>query len=191
MYTVVLFDTSTKEFHEFPTVYCHYFEQKSGTGMELDLLQKYLFVPLDIFRKNQQNKGITGKLDAWLTFLSMDDPEVILRLIQQWPEFKPMYEEAYDICRNIEGVMEMFSKELQELDRNTVQYMIDEMQETIDKQKEQLKEQKRLEKQKEKQWEERLEEQLEELRKQKEQELEEQQRKAAQRIAELEKQLRK
>ena len=28
--------------------------------------------------------------------------------------------------------MEMFSKELQELDRNTVQYMIDEMQEEID-----------------------------------------------------------
>ena len=32
--------------------------------------------------------------------------------------------------------MEMFSKELYELDRNTVQYMIDEMQETIDAQKE-------------------------------------------------------
>lgn len=28
--------------------------------------------------------------------------------------------------------MDMFSKELQELDRNTVQYMIDEMQEEID-----------------------------------------------------------
>ena len=31
--------------------------------------------------------------------------------------------------------MSMFSKELQELDRNTVQYMIDMMQEEIDKQR--------------------------------------------------------
>ncbi|MDE6847472.1 MAG: hypothetical protein K2J99_17130, partial [Lachnospiraceae bacterium] len=36
---------------------------------------------------------------------------------------------------NVERVMEMFSKELYELDRNTVQYMIDEMQDTIDAQK--------------------------------------------------------
>ena len=34
--------------------------------------------------------------------------------------------------------MEMFSKELIQLDRNTVQYMIDEMQDTIDVQKEEL-----------------------------------------------------
>ncbi len=34
--------------------------------------------------------------------------------------------------------MGFFSEELRILDRNTVQYMIDEMQETIDRQKEQL-----------------------------------------------------
>ena len=34
----------------------------------------------------------------------------------------------------------MFSKELQELDQNTVQYMIDQMQEEIDRQKELLEE---------------------------------------------------
>ena len=34
--------------------------------------------------------------------------------------------------------MRIFSKELEELDKNTVQYMIDEMQDTIDAQKEQL-----------------------------------------------------
>ena len=47
-----------------------------------------------------------------------------------------MYDEAYMICRNIEEVMDMFSEELYELDKNTVQYMIDEMQDTIDEQKE-------------------------------------------------------
>ncbi|MDE7177825.1 MAG: hypothetical protein K2O59_08410 [Lachnospiraceae bacterium] len=37
--------------------------------------------------------------------------------------------------------MEMFSKELYELDKNTVQYMIDEMQDTIDAQKDELEKQ--------------------------------------------------
>ena len=49
-----------------------------------------------------------------------------------------MYEEIYVMCQNVEKVMEMFSKELIQLDRNTVQYMIDEMQDTIDVQKEEL-----------------------------------------------------
>ena len=58
-----------------------------------------------------------------------------MKLIEAFPEFKPLYDDVYQICRNTEKVMEMFSKELQELDRNTVQYMIDEMQDTIDSQK--------------------------------------------------------
>lgn len=61
----------------------------------------------------------------------MDDPEMIVAIIEQYPEFRAYYEQIYDICRNIEGVMDMFSKELQELDRNTVQLMIDEMQEDL------------------------------------------------------------
>lgn len=36
------------------------------------------------------------------------------------------------MARNVERVMGMFSEELRELDRNTVQLMIDEMQEEID-----------------------------------------------------------
>lgn len=43
-----------------------------------------------------------------------------------------MYEDIYTMCQNVERVMELYSKELMELDRNTVQYMMDEMQDTID-----------------------------------------------------------
>ena len=43
-----------------------------------------------------------------------------------------MYREIYELCRNVEKVMGLFSKELQILDKNTVQYMIDQMQDTID-----------------------------------------------------------
>ena len=128
VYTIVLIEESQKVFHHFPEEYLHYFEQRSNTGLELNLLQKYIFIPLDIFSKVIQNKGISNETDAWLAFLSQDDPELIITLIESYPEFRAMYEDVYRLCQNVERVMEMFSEELRILDQNTVQYMIDEMQ---------------------------------------------------------------
>ncbi len=101
-------------------------------------MQKYLFIPLDIFKKSKNNRDIKDKRDAWLTLLTSDEPEEIIEIITEYPEFRAVYEEGYEICLNMERVMEMFSKELYELDKNTVQYMIDEMQDTIDAQKDEL-----------------------------------------------------
>ena len=103
-----------------------------------DLLQRYIFIPLDIFINMLHNKGINNRLDAWFTFLSSDMPEDIISLIDKYPDFKPLYDEVYSMCLNTEKVMQMFSKELAELDKNTVQYMIDEMQSEIDGMKQQL-----------------------------------------------------
>ena len=64
--------------------------------------------------------------------MSSDELEDIIRLITDYPEFKVIYDEVYNLCLNVEKVMEMFSKELKELDQNTVQLMIDEMQEELD-----------------------------------------------------------
>ena len=63
---------------------------------------------------------------------------MIVRLIDLYPDYKVLYREVYELCRDTERIMGIFSKELEELDKNTVQYMIDEMQDTIDAQKEQL-----------------------------------------------------
>lgn len=140
VYTIVLFEESPAPFHAFTDTYLHYFSQRSNTGLELELLQKFLFIPLDIFLKIQHNKdnNIDNRLDAWLLFFASDDPKDILHLIEKYPEFQAMYEQAYQVCRNVEGVMGIFSEELRMLDRNTVQLMIDEMQKTIDTQEEQL-----------------------------------------------------
>lgn len=77
-----------------------------------------------------------------MTFLCEDDPELMLELIEAYPEFEALYREVYEMCLDMERMMRIFSKELEELDKNTVQYMIDEMQDTIDAQKEQLSQQK-------------------------------------------------
>lgn len=133
VYTIILFESSTKEFHAFPDTYIHRFEQRSDTGLGIELLQKYVFIPIDIFKERQHNKSITGELEAWLFFLSTDEPDEIVKLIEAYPEFKAMYKEAYEICRNMEVVMGFFSEELREMDRNTVQLMIDEMQEELER----------------------------------------------------------
>ena len=99
-----------------------------------------IFIPIDIFRDRLHNEGIKDDFDAWLTFLGCDDIEYITTLIEKYPDFKPMYQDLYDICLNVEEVMQMFSKELQELDHNTVIYMIDELQDQLDETKGQLDE---------------------------------------------------
>ena len=138
VYTIILYEKSPREFHAFLEDYLHRFSQRSNTGIEIDLLQEYVFHSLDNFHGILHNSGIRNKLEAWLTFLSVDEPELIERLIREYPQFRKYYEEIYELCRNTEKVMGMFSKELQELDRNTVQYMIDDMQDEIDAQRELL-----------------------------------------------------
>lgn len=103
--------------------------QKIGydTGLKLETLQKSVWVALDIFRKNIENRSIENKLEAWLFLLSSDEPERIMELLEKYPEFREIYEEVYQMCRNVEGIMSLFSKELEEMDRNTVSYMIEEL----------------------------------------------------------------
>lgn len=135
VYTIVLFETSPAPFHVFSDIYVHHFQQCSDSGLQLELLQKYIFIPLDIFQKNRHNEPIQSRLDAWLTFFSEDEPERIAELISAYPEFKFMYEDIYRICQNTEEIMGIFSEELRILDRNTVQLMIDEMQDELDAQR--------------------------------------------------------
>ena len=141
--TIVLFEKSPKEFQENPDSCCHRVEHRADTGIRLDIPQKFVYLSLDNFKKKQHNEGekIHNKLEAWLTFFSRDEPDMILKLIKQYPEFKPMYEDVYELCRNVEEVMQVFSKELLEMDRNTVKLMIDEMEEELQKKREMLKEQ--------------------------------------------------
>lgn len=129
VYTIVLFEKSPVQFHKYPDVYTHYFCQKSNTGLEMNLLQNYVFIPLDIFSQTVHNNGIRNLLEAWLVFLSTDSPELMISLITEYPKFKVMYEHLNYICQNVERMIEMYSAELKILDRNTVQYMVDQMQE--------------------------------------------------------------
>ena len=141
VYLIVIYEKSPKEFKEFPNTYYHHARQVFDSGLKLDLLQEYIMIPLDIYHKRTDNKPIESKLEAWLTFLTDDRPEKIMELITKYPEFKPMYETLYQMCVDVEKVMNMFfSEELRILDRNTVYYMIDEQQKELDEKKQEIAE---------------------------------------------------
>ena len=77
--------------------------------------------------------------EAWLAFLSSDDPQVILRILKDYPGiFRPLYDRICTMCQNTKEMMHMFSEELSILDKNTVMMMIEEQQETIEQQKQEL-----------------------------------------------------
>ena len=138
VYTIIFLEKSGPLFQQYPEEYLHYFEQESNTGLKLELLQKYIFIPIDIYLKKKENIDISNRLNAWLLFLGSDDPGDIIRLIERYPDFKAMYQQIYEVCECVEDMMGLFSKELAMMDENTVKYMMDEMQEEIDKQKEEL-----------------------------------------------------
>ena len=149
VYTIVFMETSTKEFHRFRQDYIHTFAPVSDTGLKLNLLQNYIFVPLDIFRRHLDallrpagGQPMTEK-EAWLAFLSSDDPRIILRILEDYPGiFRPLYDRICTMCQNTKEMMHMFSEELSILDKNTVMMMIEEQQETIEQQKQELSHQK-------------------------------------------------
>lgn len=182
VYTIIFFEKSPKQFLEYPEVYRHYFQQKSNSGIEIDLLQKYQYITLDIYMKYHRNGGIHSRLDAWLTFLASDKPDDIIEVIEKYPDFRELYEHIYTICQNIEGVMNMFSEELRIMDRNTARLMIDEMQEELEELQKKLQEE-REELQK------KSREELEELQKKLRKEREELQRKSQEEREELQKKL--
>ena len=129
VYTIVLIQKSTAEFHRCPKEYLHYARQTFNTGLELDMLQEYLLIPLDIFRENHQN--ISRKLDAWLLFIASDQPCDIREVIEAYPEFAELYREVFDFRYHKKELVSMYSEALRILDQNTVELMVELQQEEI------------------------------------------------------------
>ncbi|PXX44772.1 PD-(D/E)XK nuclease-like transposase [Hungatella effluvii] len=129
VYTIVLVEHSSREFHQIPDQYIHRSSQKFDTGLELELLQEYIFIALDIFQEITHN--IDKELDAWLYFLSSDKPEDMIRVTEAYPAFRELYMEIAEFQRKPEELIAMYNETLALYDKNTVELMIEEQQEEI------------------------------------------------------------
>ena len=91
---------------------------------------------LDTF--NSMGQNIVTELDAWLTFFSCTDAEHIVRLVQEYPKFLEYYKDIAVFRTKPKELIYMFSEALEILDRNTANYMIDELAQEVKSVKEEL-----------------------------------------------------
>ena len=132
----ILMEKSPREFHKFPDQYIHERQISYSSGLQLPSLSHITYISLDTF--NSMGQNIVTELDAWLTFFSCTDSEHIVRLVQEYPKFLEYYKDIAVFRTNPKELIYMFSEALEILDRNTANYMIDELAQEVKSVKEEL-----------------------------------------------------
>ena len=94
------------------------------------------FISLDTFKDEVHN--INTKRDAWLKFLTEDDPDEIVNFVNQYPEFLPCYKDLIAFRQNPKELINMFSDALKEIDKNTERYMVEELNKKVKELNEEL-----------------------------------------------------
>lgn len=85
---------------------------------------------LDTFQSVVHN--INTKQEAWLKFLTEDNPEKMVQFVNQYPEFLPYYQDIITFRKKPEELIHMFSDALREMDRNTERYMVEELNKQVE-----------------------------------------------------------
>lgn len=130
---IILMEKSPDLFHQNVGDYIHRSELIFDTGIKMKNLLNFIYISLDIFRKNIHNEGYKEltEQDAWLHFLSSDNPQDILHLTKQHPMFRELYQDIINFRYHPRELMNMYSEALAIMDKNTELYMIDRMKKEI------------------------------------------------------------
>ena len=131
VYVIVLFEKSTSLFHQFPGIYLHHGKTVFDSGLNMELLQEYYLVALDVFQKIPYPEGEKSEQRAWLSLLTTENLEDAERLIEDYPWLKEIYQEIAMLRRKPEEVLGMWSEALRMLDENTLKYYVDELEEKL------------------------------------------------------------
>ena len=131
VYLVVLLEKSTQEFWQVAPEFIHRLQNTFDSGVNVNMLSNLVYISLDMFREVREN--ISNRMVAWLTFLSSDKPEDIQMLAEKYPMFLECYQDIIKFRTKPEELINMFSEALIQMDKNTVQYMIEEQQKALDK----------------------------------------------------------
>ena len=135
VYTIVFYEKSIEAFKEYPEIFTHHARMVCDSGLELNFLQEFYLVALDVFKKSEYSKHRDPKehLVGWLSFFCTENTEEAEELCQAYPWLWELYTEMAQFSRKPEELMTMFSEILREMDRNTIRYMVDDMKEQIEK----------------------------------------------------------
>lgn len=134
VYVIVLFEKSPGIFHKNHYAYLHHGRTQFDTGLDMELLQEYYLIALDVFRNFPYPKD-KNEQTAWLSLLVTEDLKEAETLINRYPWLREIYEEIAMLRQKPEEVLGMFSEALRILDQNTVKYMIEELQKQLEDEK--------------------------------------------------------
>ena len=158
VHTIILFEDSNKSLISDmdKALYFHVGKTRFNTGVKIELLQDFVLVSLDTFRKyrysdirewrteitdydydsSQYNDELVSekmKRDR-LKFLSLfvaETPQEIDRLIEIFPDLESVRQDINEYLERPGEVLSMFSEALRILDRNTAELMVDRMKDEI------------------------------------------------------------
>lgn len=157
VYTIVLYEKTEGDFKEpmLHGAYIHHGKTRFDTNLKLNLLQEYFLIALDVFCQNgytdDKNSDVleteliathnnipeTGlvtndlsiySLEGWLSILTAETMADVERVIRRYPWSEAIFREMSAYVNRPEEVILMFSEALKIADRNTVKYMIEELQ---------------------------------------------------------------
>ena len=133
VYTIILFEKSSGIFHDkaLEGAFLHHGKTTFDTGLPLELLQEYFLIALDVFRESDYT-NCNSNLTMWLSLLVTESVRDAEALIKKFPELEEIYGEMSGYMCRKEEILTMFSEALRILDRNTVRFMIEEMQKDVD-----------------------------------------------------------
>ncbi len=116
-------------FSQFPDIYMHHSVFQSNSGLPIGNLLNFIYIPLDIFLRMPHNE--LTELEAWLYFLSSDNPKHIQQIIEKYPFFKELYRDIINLRYHPKELISMYSEALYVADQNTIKLMIDELKQEL------------------------------------------------------------
>ena len=158
VHTIILFEDSNKNLISDmdKALYFHVGKTRFNTGIKIELLQDFVLVSLDTFRKyrysdiregrikitdydydsSQYNDEIVSekmKRDRlkYLSLFVAETPQEIDRLIEIFPDLESVRQDINEYLERPGEVLSMFSEALRILDRNTAELMVDRMKDEI------------------------------------------------------------
>jgi len=136
VYLIILMEDSSKEFKSCSPHYIHRRKSTYSSGASVTNLSNIVYISLDTFHNTLHN--ISTELDAWLTFLSSGSPKDMIELVTAFPKFREYYQDIVNFRKHPKELIYMYSEALLAVDRNTVQYMVDELKNELEGTKDEL-----------------------------------------------------
>ncbi len=143
VYTIIIFEKSPRAFKK-TKKYKHFFQQKSDTGVDLELLQYYAYICLDVFKEEKPRIG--EKIDTWLEFLTIQDTDKMETFLKKNKSFQTVYDRVILMSKDREELLNMITDMLENENiagsiNRTNESIIKRLRREIKEQKETLKKQ--------------------------------------------------